>query len=291
MQAAREFVSDVAELVSMPEVYVSIRQLLLRSDTRIDDFVAVVEQDSALSVRVMRMAGSDYFGLPRPCDNLYQAISLIGLVQLHDLMLGSLCIRSFSAVPPELFNLRRFWRYCVRCGIAARTIGQYCRGDGHFVFFTLGLLHEIGHAAMFLKAPDSASELLLQSFEQGRDLAELEHEHFGFDYRDIGRELASIWHLPPVYAEVTAHHLDPAAAESRYRPAVDVIYLAHQLCAEPEDFSRERVARATTGFERFAALPENIGDILGSEVDAHCDDILDLLWPWDGGVHPGFGHA
>ena len=291
MQAAREFVSDVAELVSMPEVYFSIRQLLLRSETRIDDFVAVVEQDSLLSVRVMRMAQSDYFGFPRDCDNLYQAISLIGLVQLHDLMLGSLCIRSFAAVPPELFNLRRFWRYNVRCGIAARTIGQYCRGDGHFVFFTLGLLHEIGHAAMFLKEPDQASELLLESIEQGRDLAELEHEHFGFDYRDVGRELASIWHLPPVYAEVAAHHLDPSNAETRYRPAVDVVYLAHRLCAEPEDFGGERLARATRGFPRFDGLPPNLDEILGTEVDANCEDILDLLWPWDGGIYPETGHA
>ncbi len=291
MEAAREFVSDVAELVSMPEVYLSIRQLLLRSDTRIDDFVAVVEQDSALSVRVMRMAGSDYFGFPRDCDNLYQAISLIGLVQLHDLMLGSLCIRSFAAVPPEVFNLRRYWRYCVRCGVAARTIGQHCRGDGHFVFFTLGLLHEIGHAAIFLKEPDSASELLLESFEQDRDLVELEREHFGFDYRDVGRELANIWHLPPVYAEAAAHHLDPAAAESRYRPAIDVIYLAHQLCAEPEDFGDQRLQRATEGFARFDRLPPDFGEILSTEVETHCDDILDLLWPWDGAIHPGHGHA
>jgi len=150
MNAAREFVSDMAEQVSMPEIYVAIRQLLMNSVTTIEDFVAVVEQDSMLAVRVMRMAGSEYFGFPRKCENLYQAISLIGLMQLHDMMLGSLCMRSFAAIPEQLFNPRSFWRYSVQCGIAARTLGQHCRAEAHPVFFNLGLLHEIGHGAMFL---------------------------------------------------------------------------------------------------------------------------------------------
>ena len=90
MNAAREFVSDMAEHVSMPEVYVAIRKLLLNSTATIEDFVDVLESDSMLAVRVMRMAESQYFGFPRSCDSLYQAISLIGLMQLHDLLLDLL---------------------------------------------------------------------------------------------------------------------------------------------------------------------------------------------------------
>ena len=81
MKAAREFVSDMAEHVSMPEVYVAIRKLLLNPDATMEEFVEVVERDSMLSVRVMRMAKSQYFGFPRNCENLYQAISLIGLIE------------------------------------------------------------------------------------------------------------------------------------------------------------------------------------------------------------------
>ncbi len=62
----------------MPEVYVAIRQLLHSPDTTIDDFVEVVEADSMLAVRVMRMAQSQYFGFPRSCDTLYQAITTAG---------------------------------------------------------------------------------------------------------------------------------------------------------------------------------------------------------------------
>ena len=104
MKAARERVSDLAGHVSMPEVYGDIRKLLLNPDSRIEDFVAVVERDSMLAVRLIHMVKSDYFGFPRSCENLYQAISLIGLAQLHDMMLELSSMHALSATPQQVLK-------------------------------------------------------------------------------------------------------------------------------------------------------------------------------------------
>jgi len=280
MKAAREFVSDMAEHISMPEVYVAIRKLLLNPNTTLDDFVEVVERDSMLAVRVMRMAQSQYFGFPRSCENLYQAISLIGLMQLHDLMLGSLCLRTFSAIPEEVLNLRAFWRYCVQCGIAARTIGQHSKADSHQVFFTLGLLHEIGHAALFLKAPEISSRALDLSQQQNRSLAEVEREQLGFDYGQLGAELMQLWHLPPVYQQVAAFHLEPEKAEEQFRPAVDVVHLAHALCQDSNEGKHQHlIANCIEQNPLFKKLPPKIGEMVSEEIETNTDKVLGLLWP------------
>lgn len=280
MKAAREFVSDMAEHVSMPDVYVAIRELLLNSDTTIDDFVEVIERDSMLAVRVMRMAQSQYFGFPRSCESLYQAISLIGLMQLHDLMLGSLCMRTFSAIPEEVLNLRAFWRYNVQCGIAARTVGQFSKAESHHVFFTLGLLHEIGHAALFLKAPEASLQALDDSQAQNRDIAAVEQEYLGFDYNQVGSELMRVWHLPPVYQQVAAFHLEPDLADDEYRAAVDVVHLAHRFCQDPRvGEHRELIGRIIEQTPIFKRLPENIDEIVVDEIETHTDPVLSLLWP------------
>ena len=280
MNAAREFVSDMAEHISMPEVYVDIRKLLLNATTTIDDFVEVVESDSMLAVRIMRMAQSQYFGFPRSCENLYQAISLIGLMQLHDLMLGSLCMRTFSAIPEEVLNLKAFWRYNVQCGIAARTIGQFSNTDGHHVFFTLGLLHEIGHAAMFLKHPEASLKALDDSLSEYRTLAEAEQEYLGFDYGQVGSELMQLWHLPPVYQQVAACHLDPELAQPEFQPAVNVVYLAHQFCQDPRAGQHdELIERCIDEMPQFSRLPQNIDEIIVGEIESHTDPVLGLLWP------------
>ncbi len=280
MKAAREFVSDMVEHVGMPDVYVAIRKLLLNSNTTIEDFVDVVERDSMLAVRIMRMAKSRYFGFPRSCESLYQAISLIGLMQLHDLMLGTLCLRTFSAIPEEVLNLKAFWRYNVQCGIAARTIGQYSKAESHHVFFTLGLLHEIGHAALFLKAPETSLQALGDAETQGRELAEVEREYLGFDYGQVGAELMQAWHLPPSYQQVAAFHLDPEAADAEFRPAVWVVSLAHRLCQNPRpEQKRQMIESCIEAIPEFSRIPPEIDHLVVEEIDSHTDSVLDLLWP------------
>lgn len=280
MNAARLFVSEMAEYISMPDVYVAIRTLLLDSKATIDDVVEVLESDSMLSVRVMRMAQSRYFGFHRRCETLHQAISLIGLMQLHDLLLGSLCLRTFSAIPEEVLDLRTFWRCNVQCGIAARTIAQLSNVNGHHVFFTLGLLHEIGHASMFLKKPDACRRALRDSESHFSTLAEAERKHLGFDYGEVGAEIMKLWHLPPVYQQVAACHLEPARAEEDFATAVNIVHLAHEFCQDPRaGRHRSLIRKSVAHIPQFSRLPANIGDILVEEINTHTDAVLTLLWP------------
>ena len=264
----------------MPDVYVAIRKLLLDPRTTIDDVVDVLETDSMLAVRITRMAQSRYFGFPRRCESLYQAISLIGLMQLHDLILGSLCMRTFSAIPEEVLNLKAFWRYNVQCGIAARTIARFSQADSHYVFFTLGLLHEIGHASMFLKAPEASRRALRDSLSRRRTLAEAEREYLGFDYGQVGCEIMQLWRLPPIYQQVAACHLEPGRADEAFEPAVNVVHLAHEFCQDPRAGRHdELIRRSIDSNPHFLRLPENIDEILVEEIHTHTDPVLGLLWP------------
>jgi len=99
MRAEQQFLCDLAEKISMPEVYLKIRLLLEKPDARIRDYVAVLQTDSMLTVRIIRMANSRFFGFNRKAYDLYDAISLIGTIQLHDLLLSSLCMRTFCNFP------------------------------------------------------------------------------------------------------------------------------------------------------------------------------------------------
>ena len=277
----------------MPAVYTDIRELLLNPDATIDDFVSVVEADSMLTLRVIRMAQSPYFGFPRPCENLYQAISLIGLMQLHDLMLGALCVRTFSTVPEEVLNLRAFWHYNVQCGIAAKTLARFSQAENFNGYFTLGLLHEVGHASMFIKEPEASLRALDDSLSGYRSVAEAERDYLGFDYSQVGAETMHLWHLPPVYSQVATHHLDPAGADEEFRPAVSIVHLAHEICEGLGLGTQHKLIRhARSTNPQFAGLPDTMGELITEEINTHADDVLGLLWPRPGDVSEGLSeHA
>ncbi len=280
MISAHQFISDMAEYISMPEIYLDIRRLINEQDARIEDFVNIIESDSMLSVRLIRMANSDFFGFPHKTKNLHQAIDMIGVKQLHDLLLSSLCLRTFSSIPEQVLNLKAFWHYGVQCGITASTIARHSSILASNHYFTLGLLHEIGHAVMYLKSPELCIQVLDESQTQEITVTDLERTHLGFDYGQLGAELMQLWHLPEVYQQVAAHHLQPQQADVAFQQDVRIIYLAHAICQNPvASQQREIISSIAEGDPQLKNLPDDIDKLIQAEISAHTDSILGILWP------------
>lgn len=280
INAAREFIAEMAEHISMPEVYLDVRELIEQQDSRIEDFVEAIKNDSMLSVKLGRISSSQYFGFPRRAEDLYQAVSLIGFMQLHDLMLNSLSLRTFLAVPSQIFNLEAFWRYSIQCGIAARTIAQYSQIVPINPYFTYGLLHEIGHAAMFVREPELSLQALEVEENNLESQIEKERELFGFDYTHVGAALIRQWRLPDVYQQVAAFHLCQDQADEAHRQAVRVTHLAHVICQTQDTEHIQALLEAHRNLDlQLAKLPDNIVEIITKEIDANADTVLNMLWP------------
>ena len=287
MNQAREYLTDLAEQISMPEIYLEIRRLIAKPDNQISDFVAVVEVDSMLAIRLIRIANSRFFGIPNRVNDLYQAISLIGVIQLHDIMLSSLCMRTFSAMPEQILNQKSFWRYCTQCGIAARTIAQHCAVIVNNHYFSLGLLHEVGHAVMYIKAPEVCLQVIDESEIQTHSVIDIEHQKFGFNYAQLGKELMHLWHLPESYHQIAAFHLEPDEAAPAFHQEVLIIHLAHIICQNQEAGRNQKlVAKLIQKHHHLAQLPAEIESIVLDEIATHTETVLNILWPYSAPSEP-----
>lgn len=278
MEAAHEFICDLAEKISMPEVYLKIRTLMEKPNAKIGDFEQVVQIDSMLAIRIIRIANSSFFGFNRKVEDLYDAISLIGVIQLHDLLLSSLCMRAFYNIPEQILNVDDFWQHNIKCGIASRTIAKFCGLPAANRFFTVGLLLEIGHAAMYLKAPELAIKSLLISQEQQRSIHIVEREYFGFDYCQVGAALMRQWHLPEVYSQVIEHHLFPEQAKPNYHLQTEIVNIAHHML-ETSGHLNHHLTQMLATHQQLAVIPDNIEDIVINEVIDHCDQVFVMLSP------------
>ncbi|MCP3689547.1 MAG: HDOD domain-containing protein [Gammaproteobacteria bacterium] len=278
--AIRHFIQDIASHISMPEVYLQIRYLIEQENSGIDDFVEVIKKDPMLTTKLTEISNSQYFGFPRRSKNIYQSIGMIGFMQLHDLMLNSLLLRTFSAIPHQIFNMEEYWRYSVSCGIAARTIAQYCQLLPINPYFTYGLLHEIGHAAMFAKKPELSLQTL--GYGDGTPTAQIDRERelFGFDYTQLGTAMVRQWRLPTVYQQVTSYHLQADLADENYRQVVLVTQLAHFVCqAEDTNNIQQLLQEIKATDHQLNKLPENIVEIIEKEIEINTGPVLDILWP------------
>jgi len=282
MQAAHEFIYDLAEKISMPAIYLEISRLMKKPNAEVGDFEKLVEADSMLTLRIIRIANSQFFGFKRKANNLYEAISLIGVIQVHDMLLSSLCLRAFYNIPEQVLNFNDFWRHGIQCGIAARTLAKFCGLPAGNRFFTLGLLLEIGHALMYIKAPDLSSKTLLVSQQYNRPLVTVEREYFGFDYCQLGAVLMRHWHLPEIYSQIIEHHLCPERTEPHYRMQTDLVNLAHRLLEE-KGYLYNQLTQLLTYHQQLVPtpIPENIEQLVFNTIVEHGDEVLAMLTPYN----------
>jgi len=212
MSTAQELVAGVRDLVSLPEAYLKIQSLLRDPDSSIDDFARSIQNDPALTARVLRVANSAFFGVSRKVETVTLAINLMGVSRLHDIVLATSVISTFNGLPVREISMPVFWQRSIHAGILARMLAQRCAIFDSERLFVAGLLHDIGHLVMYVQMPEQALAAARHGGETGQSVAQAEQQQLGFHYGDVGAELLKLWMFPESLQTVCRWHDNPAAA-------------------------------------------------------------------------------
>ncbi len=280
MNPAHSLITSVAEKISLPDVYQRVRGLILIPDATIEDYVEVIDLDSALAARILRITNNRFFGYFRKANTVKEAISLIGVIQLHDLLLSSLAIRAFSGIPEDVFNQKAFWRGCVYCGITAKLLAKKSRVPASERLFTSGLLHEIGHIVMYAQIPEQTQDVLLESKQSNKPLYILEREKLGFDYGQVGGEIMRLWHLPESYCDIATYHMEPEKAQNN-KIEITIVNLARSVMLAEEMNSELAIDSILSKSDKLVNAKLTLKDVekIKTEAYLYVDEVMDCLWP------------
>ena len=223
----QKLVGEVSELVSMPEIYLKIRELMGDPESRLNDFALVVNTDPGLTASVLKIVNSAFYGLSRKIESINRALNLLGIGQLHDLVLSLSTINNLE-IPNEIEALSLFWRRSIFCGVLSKLIAKKLHLQNAESLFIVGLLHEIGRLVLFLKYPKEASLAVFQAEKENLSLTTVEKTMFGTDYGKIGQALMEEWNLPLKFQNITKYHTEPDNA-TEYRLETAILHIAHQV--------------------------------------------------------------
>jgi HD-like signal output (HDOD) protein len=113
-------IEEITGLISLPEIYLKVRRLMDDETSEIDDFAQVIIVDPNLSTRVLKIVNSAYFGFQEPVDSITRAINMIGIGQLHNMVLGVAAISSLD-LPNDILR-----RGACTCRAAIACSWQAC---------------------------------------------------------------------------------------------------------------------------------------------------------------------
>ena len=230
-----ELVKGVGDLVTLPDVFIRINQLVEDPDSTLDDISKVVSQDPSFTVRLLRVANSPFYGFSSSIETVSRAVTLIGTSQVRNLALSTSVSSTFAGLPNGLVSMDNFWHHSLYCGLVARILAHRVRKSDPEAVFTAGLLHDIGELVIFNRLPAQAKEALLLVLDSGDELPvyEAERQTMGFDHAQVGGELARQWHLPPLLVDCIAFHHDIKQAQNCPRETA-IVHIANILAQMAE---------------------------------------------------------
>lgn len=258
---AADLVQDISGLVTLPDVYLRINQLIEDPNSSSGDIARVISQDASFTVRLLKLANSALYNFPSEIDTVDKAIAIIGTSQVRNLALSLSVARSFNGLPNELVSMDNFWKHSLLCALSARHLAKAARRCDPDALFTAGLLHDIGELIIFNRLPEQAKEALLSVLDSQEELPIYlaEQATIGFDHSAVGGELARAWKLPSVLEECIAHHHNLANAKKHPRE-VALVHLANiiALMAEVDSLTPEDVEPIDPQAWKLSGLDEEV---------------------------------
>ena len=272
-----EVLYDSLESLSLPDVYLRLREILESDEASMADAAEVLSLDPALAARVLRMANSAFYGFRSQVDTVSRAASILGMQKLHDLALAAGVSSALKRLDNELMDLDTFWYRSVHCGFLAREIAQGSGLRNAESVFVRGLLHDIGHLVLFNHYPAECRQALSRS-DEGLD-ARLydEQQLIGIDAMQFAAELARVWQLPPSIVDSFAFLMRPEEVAGPLAREIAMLHIAVQFTSgmDSDLLIDQVVERIRPPVWRIAELPPDVG---AAALDASTLEMVDAMY-------------
>lgn len=229
-----EKVIKSAKLVTLPDIYLRLKELLSSPGFRMMEVAALVNRSPGIAARFLQFVNSPLNRRLRNIESIDQAVNLSGINQVHDIVLSISIAKTFEGLQSSIMDVEKFSQQSFYCAVTAKLLASESDKKDRDRLFAIGLLHDIGHLAMYTAIPEEAERAILTAREQKRPLYRVERELLGFDYAEVGKQMTAHWSLPDSYQSVIGCHPEPAKAD-QFALETALLHISHLLvCSDME---------------------------------------------------------
>jgi putative nucleotidyltransferase with HDIG domain len=221
-----DLITEVTQLPVQPGAAMRLLWMLEDPRTSAADLGRLIESDPALSTQVIRLSNTAFYGLSGKVSSAWRAVTVLGLATVRAIATTAafdLFSEKGRSVPDE------FWEHSVTTAAAAAALARRV-GIQPNDAFSAGLLHDVGTALVFRRAPRRYDTMIERHIaEPDRPLVEIELEEFGTTHAEVGAAALGVMRFPGDMVDaISTHHTPPSEVTpllSRLLIAADAVAL------------------------------------------------------------------
>ncbi len=234
----------------LPATVVQLLDLLKDSTCSADKVVKVMERDPAMTVNVLKLSNSAFYGARREIGSVRDALVMLGNRSVVTLAFA-------TGMAPIMrrdllgygITRDRFWGHSLKAATASAMAAERMGlGELRCEVFTAGLVHDVG--MLVVDTHLVANQDSIEIDDPNACICDIERQTLGFDHTEAGAMLARRWGFPEVLiAPINSHHeIDHVGPHKDVVRAVTVGNILAQVVDEGLDpYSNDFARRTLSG--------------------------------------------
>jgi len=271
----RKLTTAVECMPAFPKSVQSVLELTRNINCLPRDLVGVIEKDPVMTMKILRVINSAYYGLPNKVTSVAQSVVYLGINTIKNLALSFAAVGVLPRLSPAGFDIQKYLLHSLTVACVARILCKQDAGEeaDPMDCYIAGLLHDFGKVVFAQFLSEDFTKALAFAVDADKPLHLAEQEIIGVDHAYAGALLAKKWQFAePLVACIRDHH-EMAAQPSAM---LDCLRMANLVCRKlalgvaGNPWRDEDMAQMPARFGAdMNAVIERLGDMEVIIADAH----------------------
>jgi HD-like signal output (HDOD) protein len=182
-------------LPTTPAVLGKLQRLLANTDSDLEEVCKLLKRDLALSVRILRISNSPFYGSSNPHTSLEEAVGCVGFNEIYKVVGLTVTSQLFNCdLRSYGYQADRLWENILCTALAMESLAQFA-GINPRSAYTSGLMRSIGKIVLDRLAAEVGVADAAFPADGSTPLCDWERQVFGCDNTFVAALLMKEWNL------------------------------------------------------------------------------------------------
>ena len=231
MLSLNQLLKESERIEPVPQVIHQLMDLVDDPEVPVSEITELILYEPLVTANLLKLANSSAFGFKRKVDSVHDAVVLLGLKQVVEIvLLNSVTKPLKSAQRGYDLEEGQLWKQSVSCALIASDIAETIDEPAKHIIFTAALLKDIGVIVIDRCMEETMARIRAVMEADGLSLVAAERQELGIDHAQLGGRIAGNWNFSEALVKtIQNHHLTDDITD--IPKATAMVYLADSMCS------------------------------------------------------------
>jgi HD-like signal output (HDOD) protein len=240
----QDVVISIRAIPSLPQAHHSLLKELEDNNGANDTIADLIKKDPGLTIKVLQLANTGFFGSGRLINDLLEAVNTLGTEIITSIVLSQSVFQHYEAMDHREIDVPKVWAHCWETACIAQQLCRLkglSRQDGEAAFLA-GLLHEVGRFVLIENFPKQFQAACNRARTSNLPLSVCLRQELRTSPAEISGYILELWNLPPPVIDSIYFQETPEKSSAGTFTVTAALHAANYIASQkfpPDSFPQE----------------------------------------------------